>query len=583
MARRRFADGGASDDNALGDLGVGTLPSFLTQLSPLSQNDIQPTDEAVQSWVSAGHPLEQAQQLAAINGPYRASDFSTPSGSSDATAGPPPSAGSTDLGTSPGSASVKRAQQHDNNKSWLQQQPPWVRALMGGGMAAMLSGASASQENKALAGALGGGALGSILTYFLSKYGKPNSTTNTSGTDTSSTTYRKGGSMPRIRMPHARRFQMGGAAGGASFNPPPGFNPAMLQAALAQQAQGGGGMPPGMPPGPPPGGPLGGMPAGAPPPGAAMGPNPGLQAALQAAQMRQMQPPMAQPGAGAPAPALAGIPGGGMPNQMGAPNPAALAQMRAALQAPGTSTPRPPGTPAVAAIPPAVGQPPGGANAYLNARRRAAGAAPAAGTLFRKGGSVSVDGDTEAKKARPDRQWGKEKSAEELPPEPEKKAKGGSIKKRAPKVSIAVVAKKPPVPTLSPYDDEADEAPPPSAPPSAPGMAKGGKWIQKSIKHPGALHKQLGVPQGKKIPEGKLEKAAKAPGKLGKRARLAETLKGMNKAKGGECKDKMAAGGAAKVRHGFPNTIKAPKRLAKGGKVRGCGTATKGCNFSGVY
>ncbi len=52
------------------------------------------------------------------------------------------------------------------------------------------------------------------------------------------------------------------------------------------------------------------------------------------------------------------------------------------------------------------------------------------------------------------------------------------------------------------------------------------KWIQGAIKKPGALHKELGVPMGKKIPEGKLEKAEKAGGKLGKRARLAETLKG---------------------------------------------------------
>lgn len=53
------------------------------------------------------------------------------------------------------------------------------------------------------------------------------------------------------------------------------------------------------------------------------------------------------------------------------------------------------------------------------------------------------------------------------------------------------------------------------------------KWIQKAIKHPGALHKELGVPEGKKIPEKKLVKAEHAKGKLGKRARLAATLKGM--------------------------------------------------------
>jgi len=55
------------------------------------------------------------------------------------------------------------------------------------------------------------------------------------------------------------------------------------------------------------------------------------------------------------------------------------------------------------------------------------------------------------------------------------------------------------------------------------------KWIQGAIKKPGALHKELGVKKGEKIPEKKLEKAAKAPGKLGQRARLAETLKGMKK------------------------------------------------------
>lgn len=54
-------------------------------------------------------------------------------------------------------------------------------------------------------------------------------------------------------------------------------------------------------------------------------------------------------------------------------------------------------------------------------------------------------------------------------------------------------------------------------------------WIQKAIKKPGALHRELGVPKGKKIPEKKLAKAAKAKGKLGQRARLAETLKGMKK------------------------------------------------------
>ena len=51
------------------------------------------------------------------------------------------------------------------------------------------------------------------------------------------------------------------------------------------------------------------------------------------------------------------------------------------------------------------------------------------------------------------------------------------------------------------------------------------KWIDKAIKKPGSLRKELGVKKGEKIPEKKLVKAAKKPGKEGQRARLAETLK----------------------------------------------------------
>jgi hypothetical protein len=55
------------------------------------------------------------------------------------------------------------------------------------------------------------------------------------------------------------------------------------------------------------------------------------------------------------------------------------------------------------------------------------------------------------------------------------------------------------------------------------------KWIQKAIKKPGALRKELGAKEGKPIPAKKLAAAAKKPGTIGKRARLAETLKGMKK------------------------------------------------------
>ena len=54
-------------------------------------------------------------------------------------------------------------------------------------------------------------------------------------------------------------------------------------------------------------------------------------------------------------------------------------------------------------------------------------------------------------------------------------------------------------------------------------------WIQKAIKKPGSLRKSLGVKKGTKIPAKKLNAAAKKPGKLGQRARLAKTLKGLKK------------------------------------------------------
>ena len=55
------------------------------------------------------------------------------------------------------------------------------------------------------------------------------------------------------------------------------------------------------------------------------------------------------------------------------------------------------------------------------------------------------------------------------------------------------------------------------------------KWIQKAIKKPGALRASLGVKAGKTIPPKKLAAAAKAPGKLGQRARFAQVLKGFKK------------------------------------------------------
>jgi len=59
--------------------------------------------------------------------------------------------------------------------------------------------------------------------------------------------------------------------------------------------------------------------------------------------------------------------------------------------------------------------------------------------------------------------------------------------------------------------------------------ARGGhvdKFIAGAIKHPGALHRELHVPEGEKIPAKKLEKATHSDNpKEARRARFAEELR----------------------------------------------------------
>lgn len=76
--------------------------------------------------------------------------------------------------------------------------------------------------------------------------------------------------------------------------------------------------------------------------------------------------------------------------------------------------------------------------------------------------------------------------------------------------------------------------------PVIPGMKDGGKtkWIGEAIKKPGALRKSLGVKEGQNIPANKLEAAAEKGGKLGQRARLAQTLGRMQRKDGGRTKAK---------------------------------------------
>ena len=55
-------------------------------------------------------------------------------------------------------------------------------------------------------------------------------------------------------------------------------------------------------------------------------------------------------------------------------------------------------------------------------------------------------------------------------------------------------------------------------------------WIADAIKHKGSLHRELGVPEGKKIPEDKIKAAEHSKNAtFRKRARLADTLKGLRK------------------------------------------------------
>lgn len=53
-----------------------------------------------------------------------------------------------------------------------------------------------------------------------------------------------------------------------------------------------------------------------------------------------------------------------------------------------------------------------------------------------------------------------------------------------------------------------------------------GNWMAGAVKNPGALHRQLGVPPGKKIPASKLAAAAKSSNpKERQRANLAKSFR----------------------------------------------------------
>jgi hypothetical protein len=63
-----------------------------------------------------------------------------------------------------------------------------------------------------------------------------------------------------------------------------------------------------------------------------------------------------------------------------------------------------------------------------------------------------------------------------------------------------------------------------------PSKFSGDHWIAGATKHKGALHRNLGVPEGQKIPDAKIKSAEHSGSpKIRKEANLAETLKHMHK------------------------------------------------------
>jgi len=107
----------------------------------------------------------------------------------------------------------------------------------------------------------------------------------------------------------------------------------------------------------------------------------------------------------------------------------------------------------------------------------------------------------------------------------------GDFVRAGPAKGVAKKKKPTPAPTRAPFPQKTGDKRDAELGDFVLSKAKGGKanWIKGAIKKPGALRSALGAKPGKPIPAGKLAKAAKAPGKLGQRARFAEVLRGMRK------------------------------------------------------
>ena len=208
-------------------------------------------------------------------------------------------------------------------------------------------------------------------------------------------------------------------------------------------------------------------------------------------------------------------------------------------------------------LPPGAGAPPGMDPSTMARMAQSARMGGQQLPAMAKGGPVG-DGDADDAPKKSKRKFGaKEETAEDIP-EVVKKAKGGAIKHRKPKAA----KKAAPAIPMTPGEDQ-DPAPPP------PGVLA-------------ALGGTAGPPPPGPGPAGPPPPGMKKGGKAKAKAKKPKKIE--RKAKGGAC-DKMAAGGAMKVRRGFPNVKAAPgkKAYAQGGKVRGAGAATKGTRFQGIF
>lgn len=152
-----------------------------------------------------------------------------------------------------------------------------------------------------------------------------------------------------------------------------------------------------------------------------------------------------------------------------------------------------------------------------------------------EGDDVKVDADQESVTVTLDRELAQrlhDLLMQQLTPEPSTETPTSPEATGEPESTETPEAPESPEATGAPESSLEPSAAPTSTPetPESPkpedelkeGDKKKKRWIPDLEK--GALHKQMGIPAGEKIPAGKLKAAAEKGGKLGKRARLAITL-----------------------------------------------------------